>query len=231
MANQEHLDILKQGVEAWNEWRESNPKITTRDLSGADLIEANLSGANLIGANLIEANLIEGEPHTGRTSAGRTSPEQTSAGRTSAGRTSAPGRTSAGRNLSGRTSPGRTSAGRTSAGRTSLTPRWWKQTLRVPTLPAVYIYGISAWNLKVNEETKQSSLIITKYDEPTITVDDLEVAQFIYLLLNREKLRNIIDTITSKAVLILGRFTPERKAVLDAMANAASEAQPFADHL
>jgi hypothetical protein len=81
------------------------------------------------------------------------------------------------------------------------------------------IYGISAWNMKVNGETKQSGLVITRSDEPSITVDDLEVAQFIYLLLNHEKLRNVIDTITSKAVLILGRFTPERKAILDAMAD------------
>jgi hypothetical protein len=29
--------------------------------------------------------------------------------------------------------------------------------------------------------------------------------------------RDVIDTITSKAVLILGRFTDERKAVLDAL--------------
>ena len=53
--------------------------------------------------------------------------------------------------------------------------------------------------------------------EPEITVDNLEVAQFIYLLLNNERIRHVIDTITSKAVLILGRFTPERKAVLDAL--------------
>jgi len=50
-----------------------------------------------------------------------------------------------------------------------------------------------------------------------IQVDNLEVAQFIYLLLNNERIRNVIDTITSKAVLILGRFTLERKAVLDAI--------------
>jgi hypothetical protein len=37
------------------------------------------------------------------------------------------------------------------------------------------------------------------------------------LLLHNEKIREVIDTITSKAVLILGRFTPERKAVLDAI--------------
>ena len=27
MANQEHLDFLKQGVEVWNQWREENPDI------------------------------------------------------------------------------------------------------------------------------------------------------------------------------------------------------------
>ncbi len=36
-------------------------------------------------------------------------------------------------------------------------------------------------------------------------------------MLNNQKVREVIDTITSKAVLILGRFTDERKAVLDAL--------------
>src|SRR5205814_6179205 len=48
-------------------------------------------------------------------------------------------------------------------------------------------------------------------------VDNLEVAQFIYLLLNNKKIRDVIDTITSKVVFILGRFTPERKIILDAI--------------
>ena len=39
MANPEHLAILKQGVEAWNEWREGNPDATI------DLREAMLHGA------------------------------------------------------------------------------------------------------------------------------------------------------------------------------------------
>ena len=43
IANEEHLKILKQGVEAWNKWREKNPQITP-DLSKADLYKANLSG-------------------------------------------------------------------------------------------------------------------------------------------------------------------------------------------
>ena len=41
------------------------------------------------------------------------------------------------------------------------------------------------------------------------------MAQFIYLLLNNKKIRDVIDTITSKVVLILGRFTSERKVVLE----------------
>ena len=78
------------------------------------------------------------------------------------------------------------------------------------------IYGVSAWGLKL-EGAKQQNLVITPADEPEITVDNIEVAQFIYLMLNNQKIRDVIDTITSKAVLILGRFTDERKAVLDAL--------------
>ena len=60
-------------------------------------------------------------------------------------------------------------------------------------------------------------MVITQSGEAEITVDNIEVAQFIYLMLNNQKVREVIDTITSKVVLILGRFTDERKAVLDAL--------------
>jgi hypothetical protein len=48
MANQEHLDILAEGVKTWNEWRRKNP-VAPRDLSGADLRRADLNGAYLNG--------------------------------------------------------------------------------------------------------------------------------------------------------------------------------------
>ena len=83
-------------------------------------------------------------------------------------------------------------------------------------LVGAFVYATSAWNVNL-EKTIQSNLIITGPDEPFITVDNLEVAQFIYLLLNNEKIRDVIDSITSKVVLILGRFTPERKIILDAI--------------
>ena len=79
-----------------------------------------------------------------------------------------------------------------------------------------WIYGISAWAVNTRG-AKQDRLLITAAGEPAITVDNLEVAQFIYLLVNNEKIRHVIDSITTKVVLILGRFTDARKAVLDAI--------------
>jgi hypothetical protein len=64
--------------------------------------------------------------------------------------------------------------------------------------------------------------VITPRDESVIQLDNLEIAQFIYLLLNNEKIRDMIDTLGKKAVLILGRFTTERKEVLDAIRAATS---------
>ncbi|MFN8399624.1 MAG: pentapeptide repeat-containing protein [Anaerolineales bacterium] len=79
------------------------------------------------------------------------------------------------------------------------------------------IYGASAWNVTL-ENTSQKDMVISRKDEPIVTVDDLEVGQFIYLMLNNTKIRDVINTITSKGVLILGRFAdPQRKAVLDGL--------------
>ena len=51
MANEEHLAILRQGVDAWNAWRQknqnSNPDLHAADLHGADLRGADLRGADL----------------------------------------------------------------------------------------------------------------------------------------------------------------------------------------
>jgi len=68
MANPEHLQILQQGEEAWNEWRDqhrntivdlSRADLTETDLAGANLLRADLFGAILAGANLRGADLSE----------------------------------------------------------------------------------------------------------------------------------------------------------------------------
>jgi len=49
-------------------------------------------------------------------------------------------------------------------------------------LTGCHIYGISAWGLKL-KGAKQQNLVITHVrhdvDEPTVTVDNIEVAQFV----------------------------------------------------
>ena len=45
MANDEHVAMLKQGVDAWNAWRRENPHIRP-DLLGADLSGADLRRAD-----------------------------------------------------------------------------------------------------------------------------------------------------------------------------------------
>ena len=78
------------------------------------------------------------------------------------------------------------------------------------------VYGVSAWDVRL-VGAKQAGLVITHGDAAQITVDDLEVAQFIHLLLTNRKIRKVVQSVTSKAVLILGRFSERQKPVLDAL--------------
>lgn len=63
MANPEHLEILKQGVEVWNKWRIEhsgiNPDISWVSLYDTNLCGINLSKTNLGGTNLSDANLSD----------------------------------------------------------------------------------------------------------------------------------------------------------------------------
>jgi uncharacterized protein YjbI with pentapeptide repeats len=56
MANPQHLVKIREGVQAWNKWRDENPRVEI-DLCGAELNEANLGDANLSSANLTKAKL------------------------------------------------------------------------------------------------------------------------------------------------------------------------------
>ncbi|MFN8419289.1 MAG: pentapeptide repeat-containing protein [Anaerolineae bacterium] len=83
-------------------------------------------------------------------------------------------------------------------------------------LSGCHVFGVSTWRVNL-KNTIQANLVITPRNEVAITVDNLEIAQFVYILLNNTKVRGIIDTLTTKTVLILGRFSDERKRVLDAI--------------
>jgi hypothetical protein len=57
MANEEHLALLKQGVEAWNAWREAHAHVTP-NLAGAELDGAVLANADLSSANFRMARAL-----------------------------------------------------------------------------------------------------------------------------------------------------------------------------
>lgn len=66
MADNEHITLIVQGAEAWNQWRVNNPQtrpllngvdLSTMNLAGMDLSKADLSEANLSNTNLSQANL------------------------------------------------------------------------------------------------------------------------------------------------------------------------------
>jgi hypothetical protein len=228
MANDEHVAILKRGVPPWNEWRDENPAmradlseadlvradLSGADLSGADLAGANLGEANLSGANLSEANLSGANLNWADLSQAVLNGADLGLAHLSEANLS--GASLNGADLTGAiiNQADLSEAKLIGAGLVGTT--LLNSDLRDADLTGFYVYGVSAWNLKL-ERVKQQNLVITNPSEPEITVDNIEVAQFIYLLLDNKKIREIIDTITSKAVLILGRFTQERKPVLEAL--------------
>jgi len=278
LANPEHLARLKEGVEAWKQWRKQNPKVLPdlsgaalseaglyrADLSGADLseadlyradlneanlYEANLSGANLSGADLSKAYLLRAnlsgadlseadlsEANLGQadlreadlSEAGlfRASLSQANLSRADLSYADLPAANLYGANLSeaelNKANLGEADLEKTDFSKANLSKAnlvgatLVKTNLEGANLTACRVYGISVWDVRL-EGAVQSNLVITPEGESPIQVDNLEVAQFIYLLLNNEKIRAVIDTITSKVVLILGRFTEDRKVVLDAL--------------
>ncbi len=188
--------------------------LTSANLRGADLRYTDFSGASLRGANLSGANLnsatlgsadLRASDLTGAQLLGATlvSTRLDDADLTEAELIDA--------NLDSARLTGATLI------RTDLSgARLVRTDFQWATLRDCNVYGISAWQVKLTN-ANQSNLIITSESEPAIQVDNLELAQFVYLLLNNEKIREVIDTITSKVVLILGRFTPNRKIILDAL--------------
>jgi uncharacterized protein YjbI with pentapeptide repeats len=163
--------------------------LTAAKLSGADFLRSDLSGANLTGAELYGARLSWADLRGAKlTGANLNSADLIEADLSEA-------------DLQG-----------ASLQYAQLT----NTNLERANLSDCQIFGLSAWGVRL-EGAHQENLVITLPHKPVITVDDIEMGQFIYLMLYNDKIKSIVETITSKVVLILGRFTLERKAVLDEM--------------
>jgi uncharacterized protein YjbI with pentapeptide repeats len=187
----------------------SGAKLSGADLSGADLRWANLCEAKLSGADLSDADLSRATLSGAVLSRATLREARLCEAKLS-------GADLRWANLSAADLRWTDLSLANLSGGRLVTARLVETDLTGADLTGCRIYGVSAWGLKL-EKTKQQNLVITKEDGPTVTVDDIEIAQFVYLLLHNEKIRDVIDTIGKKAGLILGRFTPERKEVLHAL--------------
>jgi hypothetical protein len=85
-----------------------------------------------------------------------------------------------------------------------------------------HAYGISVWGMR-GTPAKLSSFNIASTDWPQVRVDDLETAQLVHLFLESDKVRKLFENMGSKGVLVLGRFSEERKRLLDAICHKLRE--------
>lgn len=236
MANPDHLAVLKFGSSDWNEWRSRHPEVvpdlsrahfreghfscahlagadlslayfgradlTGSDLTGANLSEASLRGANFSNANMTNATLIGADLSGADFSGARlvsANISQAYLGRA---------------NLAGANLEGASLAGSDLRLASAVDSNF-----RGADLTGCMVYGIAAWNTNL-DDAKQQDLVITKSDEHMVTTDSLQVAQFVYLLLNNRTIRDVIETVGKKAILILGRFSDERKLILNLLRSA-----------
>ncbi len=255
MANQEQVEILKQGVQVWNQWRARNlgfqVDLFGAELSGADLREANLSGADLRQADLWKADLWEANLSEADLSGA--SLMGASLSRAQLGGAHLYGAHLMGANLSGADLRQADLSGadlreanlnetdlsgallmganlkRADLSGADLREADLRGTSLIRTvidkakISGSLVYAINVLDLK-GEFEEQKDLIITPSKTAMITVDNIKVAQFIHLILNNEEIRDVIHTLTSKSVLILGRFSiPGRKSILDALRSKLRE--------
>ena len=230
MAHRAYLALLTQGVDVWNAWRQAHPSMAWVDLSGAELrrmdfAQADLRGANLGRADLRETNLTAADLTNAILNDAQCSGVNLSSATLS--RANLWGVNFWHANLSGahlvdaelwRANLTQTNLSHANLERADLTSALLVNTnLQQANLAGASVYGIAAWNIQL-EGAVQTDLIITQPGEPRVTVDDLEIAQFIYLLLNHQKLRQALNAVTERGVLILGRFGGGGLEVLQAMA-------------
>lgn len=243
MANETHLTILRQGVAAWNQWRADNPQVRP-DLSRADLFgilgvkrqgekrfgrfrrervqdrlllkgdETDLSGINLADAEMWGA-FCEDVDFRGADFRGA---ELHGANLRRANLT---GARLQGADLYEVDLYHASLHGADLQGARLTRARLVDTNLTGANLEDCNVYGAAVWNVSLDEDTNQKNLVITDPatpSEPQIAVDDIEVAQFVYLLLNHEKLRKVVNSVTERGVLLLGRFGDGGLDVLRAVA-------------
>ena len=229
MADEVLLKILKQGADAWNKARRGSytmgPAVFEDTKTGdtlrigfvpADLAEAELSGADLKNFLLSKANL------------GRANLKKADLQGTDLSNADLSGADLSGANLSSanlsKANLDAAILNEANLSKTNLRGASLVGTeINNAKISGSLVYAVNVWDL-IGEFEEQRDLIITRDGDSVITVDNIKVAQLIYLILDNEEVRDVINTLTSKSVLILGRFSiPGRKGILDALRDKLRE--------
>jgi len=215
MSNPKHVEMLRSGKAAWRKWRRESTErpdlseekligldLGSMDLSGADLRKAVLFRSSLRRAKLNDADLTGCSARFARFSDAKLAGAKLVEADLRAGSLRR--------------------ADLTGADMTRSVLRYTSlvgATITGTILREAEVYGASAWNLR-GEPADQRDLVIRKDAEPgtvTTTVDDLDTAQFLFMLRENSKIADVIQTASTKTVLLLGRFRSSYKKILDGL--------------
>jgi len=206
-----HVPIIRRGVSVWNSWRFDNidikPKLEMAHLSGMNLeninlADADLRGADLHGARLVKANLSRTNLSTA---------DLTLA------------------NLEGADIKEGILVRANLTGTNLRNARLYKADLSNANLndadltnallEGSLVFGVSVWNTLLGDANQSNLRLGSSNTGSEITVDSIQMAVVIHLLLTSGGVREMIDTFSSKTVLILGRFTADRRPILEIVRN------------
>lgn len=256
MANAGHIDIVRDRIDHWNEWRRKNTKVVP-DFAGADLSELNLAGANLAkadfsGAKLAGTNLgganLNGADLTGAfliradlsgASLLQACMKGANLGQASLFRAKLVGAVLSqasffkadlseadlseanleGANLQEAIMERTNLRSANAANANFCFATLLRANLENAVLDNCAVYGASLWDVNLSE-SRQRDLDIMPAQQPVLSVDGLQTAQLVGMLLHHEKARYEVFSITLNTVLVIGRFPPERKPVLMAIKEA-----------
>jgi uncharacterized protein YjbI with pentapeptide repeats len=187
------------------------------DLSGAFLIRANLSGASLLGACLQGASL--GQASLFRAKLGKAVLRQASFFKADLSEADLSEANLEGANLQEAVLERTNLRSANLANANLCFATLLKTNLESAVLDNCAVYGTSIWEVNL-AESRQRDLDIMPAQEPVLSVDSLQTAQLVGMLLHHERARYEVFSITLNTVLLIGRFPPERKPVLAALKDA-----------
>jgi uncharacterized protein YjbI with pentapeptide repeats len=229
MANPEHVTLLKKGAKTWNAQRPADPDLSGSRLEGASLTGADLRQADFSGAMLRRANFWRCDLKGARfdramlyktdlagiraRGASFARADLYRANFTAAGLLEAD---FSGARLKEASFVAANLTRATFANADLSEASLVRSKVEGANFVGARIYGLAVWDIH-GEPANQEDLIISRDRDSPVRLDNLKLAQFVYLLLDNAQVREAIDTLTSKVVLILGRFSAERKPTLDAM--------------